>query len=71
MTEGLSIWTIYDSPPEFPGQFVAVLWVATEPTNVAMVSANLEALRARLAGQGFVKLSRSLDDDPKIVEVWL
>lgn len=71
MSEGLSVWTIYDSPPEFPAQFVAVLWVGPELAGVAIVSKDLEELRAQLAAQGLVMLSRSPADDSKIVEVWL
>lgn len=71
MSEGLSIWTIYDHPKDFPDQFVARLFVGEEPSNIVLVSEDIEQLRAALASNGLTVLCRSPSDDPKIVEVWL
>jgi hypothetical protein len=74
MSEGLSIWTIYDSPSDYPGQFVARCFISdaigVTPTGVALFAGTLGAVRAMLP-PGLHRIPRYEQDDPKIVEVWL
>jgi hypothetical protein len=69
--QDLIIWTIYESPSDYPGQFVV------RPTSVRhespflnhMLAHDLEAAR-RLIPPGTVCFERSETDDPVIVETW-
>lgn len=70
----IPIWVIYDHPTDFPDHFVARMHHSLpwpEPTELVMVSPNLEALRLYYAGCGFTLLPREECDDPVIVESWL
>jgi hypothetical protein len=67
---GLYIWTVYDSPSDYPGQFVARLYARDRGTNLALTAATLDQLRAMLP-PGLSCIARSPDDDPVIVESWL
>ena len=78
MTDDLHQWTVYDSPSDFPGLFVARQWLvgpsgvrASEVT--PYVDPFLENVRRFIAAvaPGSVCLMRSEDDDPVIVETWL
>jgi len=66
----LEIWTIYDSPIDLPGRFVARKWVLDRPTDKLLQDRTLEGLREKLP-QGLVRLDRSPQDDPKIIETWV
>ena len=66
----LESWTIYDSPADLPGRFVARKWVMDRPTSVVLQHKSLDGLRAQLPG-GLICMERQPADDPKIVEVWL
>lgn len=69
----LAIWTIYQSPADHPGEFVARKWlVKTEPVPTAEVvkAATLEEVRAQLPPHLF-RMDRDPSDDPAIVETWL
>ncbi len=72
----LGIWTIYHSPKDFPGRYVARLWLVghglpePRPTDQFMTSNTLDGIRAMLP-PGLVCLQRSSDDDPVIVETWI
>lgn len=71
----LEMWTVYKSPPEYPGKYVARLWVvvhgATEPrqTGDMAIAPDLDSVRTMLPW-GLVCLPRSEGDDPAIVETW-
>jgi hypothetical protein len=69
--EGLSIWTIYDHPTDYPDCFVARRFVYDKPTNDIVTSNNLEYLRAIMIKSGLICFLRSPDDDPIIIESWL
>lgn len=74
MSDKLAIWTVYDHPSDYPNAFVAHLSEVDATGAVsgfAIFSENLDELRAALASQGLIKLTRSQEDDPKIIEVWL
>lgn len=64
------LWTIYDSPIDLPGRFVARKWVLDQPTNDLLQDKTLDGLRAKLP-RGLSRLERSPQDDPKIVEIWI
>jgi hypothetical protein len=72
----LAMWTVYDNPNDYPGKFVARLFVvsATGPmaTESIVIMDDLEAMREMLAFEMHLTcLARSPEDDPKIVETWL
>lgn len=69
----LVLWTVYDSPSDYPGQFVARKWlVKQEPiaTDELVTGSTLQSVRDQLPG-GLHCMPRSLGDDAKIVETWL
>ncbi len=71
----LAIWTVYDHPRDFPGDFVARRFVVdaggARPTDDILTAKSIDVLRDLLEARGLVKLDRSPGDDPKIVESWL
>jgi hypothetical protein len=71
LPEGLEIWTVYENPSDFPGKFVARLFINDKPTSLIMVTDELKVIRRRLQNKGFVRLPRATTDDPVIVECWL
>lgn len=70
MSETLEIWTVYDSPIDLPGRFVARKWLLDRPTDELLQDKTLDGLRQKLP-QGLVRLERSSQDDPKIIETWV
>lgn len=66
----LVIWTVYDGPTDFPGEFVARKWLLDGATNELRKAKTLEGLRAQLP-KGLARLPRAALDDPKIVETWM
>ncbi len=72
----LSLWTIYDHPSDYPDHYVAREYLVTPDgpvrTDNIMLSADVERLReCFLAEMGLACLSRSPEDDPTIMEIWL
>lgn len=74
--DALAMWTVYDSPRDYPGKFVARLGVTRRgesepiPTGHIAVAPTLDLVR-RMTPSGLVCLARSEGDDPTIVETWL
>jgi hypothetical protein len=72
----MSLWTIYDSPTDFPGKFVArrhdIFRDRKEPqvSEEHFVADSLDEIR-NLIPFGLACLTRSEEDDAKIVETWL
>lgn len=70
----LPIWTVYQSPRDFPGKFIARLFVISRgypaPTTLAVVGDNLDDVR-RCISAGLFRTVRWKDDDPCIVETWI
>lgn len=72
----LPMWTVYDSPLDYPGKFVARCWVVkpNEPeplrTGSVIIAPTLEIVR-RMLPPGLHCLVRSEGDEPTIVETWL
>ena len=67
----IEIWTVYDHPSDFPGKYVARLFIGDKPTNQVIVTKNINSIRAKLAVKGLTCLHRQENDDPKIMETWL
>jgi hypothetical protein len=71
----LSIWTVYNSPQDFPGMFVSRRWdtVGGENHRTADVlfSERLEPLQERFEEMGLHRLPPQPGEDPCIVETWL
>lgn len=71
--EVLSIWTVYQHPKDYPAQFVARRFEATNPLTVTtdfLQADDLNGLREQLPA-GLYRLPRESGDDPVIVETWL
>ena len=74
--DDLAIWTIYDSPTDYPGLFVARLFLICkgelEPvcTSKLFLSETLDGVRRQLP-PGLYRMPRSPSDEPAIVEIWL
>jgi hypothetical protein len=66
----LELWTIYDSPIDHPGSFVARKWVLDKPTSELFQDKTLDGLRAKLPA-GLHCMPRSPGDEPHIVETWM
>jgi hypothetical protein len=72
----LSMWTVYNSPSDYPGKVVARRFDITDGDVAAsdsiIVMDDLDVLRRALAiDMRLTCLSRSPGDDPVIVETWL
>jgi len=76
-SEVFSLFTIYASPSDYPGEFVARRWeigraglepVATLEVHRAMT---LAPLRKLFAKRGLARIPRAPSDDLCIVEVWM
>jgi len=72
---GLPMFTVTDHPSDHPEHYVARLGLARsggyEVTAFAILDTRLDGLRAILEALGFVKLDRSPQDDPVILETWI
>ena len=72
--ERLPQFVIYDRPTDFPDMYVARLWWTLpepQPTSFVIRSKGSESLRGIMENAGLTQLTRSPEDDPKIVETWL
>ena len=74
MSDGLTIWTIYDHPRDYPTKWVLRPYriVGGNVTIVgeAETADSLEAIRAKVP-RWCVRLLRDPSDDPVIVERWV
>lgn len=73
--DALRIWTLYENPSDFPGMFVlrecAVMPGGELRHLCAWSSSRPEPLRERMQALGLVRLVRSPNDEPHIVETWI
>lgn len=75
ISTALVMYTIYESPADFPGQFVVRRWIAD--AGGVRCEAQPFALASSLAGvrrflpRGLYPMARGERDDPAIVETWL
>jgi hypothetical protein len=72
----LAMWAVYDNPSDYPGKFVArrfdVDAAGPRPSMSIIIMDDLDKLREMLAFELHLTcLTRSPEDDPKIVETWL
>jgi len=72
----LSLWVVYDHPIDYPDAYVARLHEVSgqgrqRVTHHVLTADNLTEIRAALAAFGLTRISRSVEDDPVIVETWL
>jgi hypothetical protein len=73
----VSMWTIYRRPRDYPEGYIARAHEAGKggsvPTDMTIRgdSDSLQMLRTVFAEAGLTCLTRSPQDDPNIVEVWL
>lgn len=72
-TGELGSWTIYASPDDAPGFFVARLFYLDKPTEHAYFGATLEEVRGFLEKfyPGLTCFMRHEQDHPSVVETWL
>jgi hypothetical protein len=75
--EVFSLYTVYESPSDYPGEFVARRWevgsAGPEPVATSEVhrALELDVLRKRFIERGLARVPRAPDDDACIVEVWM
>lgn len=65
-----SIWVIYESPPDFPDQYVARRLQLSQPTLDFVVGDTLNDVRSKLP-KGLIRIERSERDDPTVRESWI
>jgi hypothetical protein len=71
--EVLRVYTIYDSPADYPGLFVARAFYITRtstPGEVIATGRSIEEVRAKLP-IGLHRIVRDESDSPSIVETWI
>jgi hypothetical protein len=71
----LGMWTVYDGPADYPGQFVARLWLIDGspepvPTSRVWVGGTLDEVLAKLP-PGLSMLPRDESDPTSVVGTWL
>lgn len=73
----LSTYTVYWSPPDFPGRYVVREWHIAPggptpvPEHVLFDSLGAARTAIQIAHPGAICLTRSPEDDLQIVETWL
>jgi hypothetical protein len=69
----LSLWTLFDHPVDFPTTYVARRSeVAQTPViTTDFITGELDELRRYMMKAGLTCITRSPQDHPNIVEVWL
>jgi hypothetical protein len=78
VTDILEGWTIFDHPVDYPDDYVARRWIAHRDHTVThtddiLKHENLNTLRGMMGrvAPGLVCIGRYVEDDPKILEVWI
>jgi len=75
--DALIIYTIYNSPLDFPGDYVISKWMigpTAEPIKdikYQFISKELESCRDEMRKKGLACLSRNPEDHPTVVESWI
>lgn len=70
MQTTLPIITIFKSPTDYPGKYVARVFDVGKPTSLAAIADTYEELMESIPA-GMVRLERSEKDDPVILETWV
>lgn len=68
--DDMSIWIVFEEPPDFPDQYVARLYRSYVDTGEYVVGATLNEVRALLP-PGLMRMERSRGDDPMVRESWI
>ena len=69
--DGLTVYTIYDHPTDYPEHFVVRKWKNNSISDgILGISKTLEGAR-KLLPEGCAVIPKDDGDDPKIVESWL
>ncbi|MDB5840846.1 MAG: hypothetical protein JWQ23_2798 [Herminiimonas sp.] len=68
--DDVSVWVVYEEPPDFPNQYVARRYRGYVETGEFVVGDTLVDVRSKLP-PGLMKLERSAHDDPVIRESWI
>jgi len=71
MKHNFTMWVLYDHPEDFPDHYIARRYNLTVPTENYITNVKLESLRIRLESEGYIRISRTIDDDPCVVECWI
>lgn len=58
---------LFDHPEDYNEDYVARLFDIDKPTNIVIISKDLEELRNKIP-KGMVKFNRQKEDDEKIIE---
>ena len=69
-TKVFPCFTVYEKPTDFPDKFAVRLFDGDKPTRLLCIKNTLSQARAAIP-KGFLRVTRSEKDDPKIVETWL
>lgn len=70
----LAIWTIYNSPDDYPDRIIARMHLLGKGASVATEHVLLEdfpSIRGILKLAGLSMMTRWPDDEPQIIETWL
>lgn len=67
----MPIITIYNSPTDYPGKYVARVFDVDKATNLAAVADTYEGLLEAIPTGSMVRLDRNPNDDPVILETWV
>lgn len=71
----MEVFTVYDSPRDYPGRFVVRRFVITgewtTPDADPLVVADTLEIARQAIPYGLVQVPRMYGDDPPIVESWL
>lgn len=73
----MNLYTIYNSPIDYPNTFVVRRWEVVPPENkpiaknIVMIGSDLDFIRNALREMGLFVIPRDESDDEKIVETWL
>ncbi len=76
MKRNFTMWVLFDHPEDFPYHYVAKRYNLTKPAENFVTDVNLDSLRIRLEREGYVRLSRTDNSDPRkvepsIIECWI
>ncbi len=67
----MPIITVFKSPTDYPGKYVARVYDLEKPTNLVAVADTYEELLEAIPTRQMVRLERDPKDDPVIVETWV
>jgi hypothetical protein len=70
----LDMYVVYDHPTDFPNHFVVRHWIigagSAKPTDRCVIGKTLDEVRTAIPAY-YVRLERSPEDEPQILESWV